>query len=95
MKIYINLLFLIATMTVFTQNSISGRITDTKNNTLIGVEVYAQELHKGTVTNKEGLYELKNIPNGKIKIIFSYLGYKTVSKTLIISSEKKSSKYQS
>mgnify|MGYP001157314630 FL=1 len=89
MKIYINLLFLIATMTVFTQNSISGRITDTKNNTLIGVEVYAQELHKGTVTNKEGLYELKNIPKGKIKIIFSYLGYKTVSKTLIISSEKK------
>lgn len=89
MKLYINLLFLIATVPVFAQNSLSGKITDIKNNALVGVEVYAQELHKGAVSNKEGSYELKNIPNGKIKIIFSYLGYKTVSKTFIISSEKK------
>jgi iron complex outermembrane receptor protein len=76
-----------AFISVNAQNSISGKITDTKNNALIGVEIYAQELHKGTITKEGGFYELKNVPNGKIKLTFSYLGYKTVSKILEIYSE--------
>ena len=76
-----------AFISVNAQNSISGKITDTKNNALIGVEIHAQELHKGTITKEGGFYELKNVPNGKIKLTFSYLGYKTVSKILEIYSE--------
>ncbi|AQS93353.1 TonB-dependent receptor [Polaribacter sp. BM10] len=82
MKTYLKLLFLMAFISVNAQNSISGKITDTNNNALIGVEIHAQEIHKGTITNNDGFYELKNIPNGKIKLTFTYLGYKTVSKNV-------------
>lgn len=76
-----------AFVSVNAQNSISGKITDTQNNALIGVEIYAQELHKGTITKDDGSYELKNVPKGKIKLTFIYLGYKTTSKTLAITSD--------
>lgn len=89
MKRYIKLLFLIAFISVNAQNSISGKIKDTQNNALIGVEIYAQEIHKGTISKEDGFYELKNIPNGKIKLTFRYLGYKTVSKSLAFNSENK------
>lgn len=78
-----------AFISVNAQNSISGKITDTQNNALIGVEIHAQELHKGTTTKEDGSYELKNVPNGKLKLTFRYLGYKTISKTLLISSKNK------
>lgn len=89
MKTYIKLLFLIAFVSVNAQNSISGKITDTKNTPLNGVEIYAQELHKGTITKDDGSYLLKNIPNGKIKITFKYLGYKTVIKTVDFNNDNK------
>jgi iron complex outermembrane receptor protein len=75
-KIVINILLLIGCFSVSAQNSISGKITDVSNNPLFGVEIYAPELHKGTTSDKEGNYMLTNTPNGKIKIIYSYLGYK-------------------
>jgi len=87
MKTYIKLLFLIASITTSAQNNISGKITNTQNNALIGVEIYAQELHKGTISKNEGFYELNNIPNGTIKLTFSSLGFKTVSKTVTLNSE--------
>ncbi len=71
------------------QNSISGKVTDSKNNPLFKVEVYAPEIHKGTITNEEGSYILNNIPKGKIKITFLYLGYKSVSKIIDLSSKNK------
>lgn len=83
-----------AIASVNAQNSISGKITDTHNNALIGVEIYAQELHKGTVTKGDGSYELKNVPNGKIKLIFRYLGYKTISKNLVIASDNLTLNFQ-
>ncbi|WP_339662590.1 TonB-dependent receptor [uncultured Polaribacter sp.] len=87
MKTYINLLFLVTVFAVNAQNSISGKVTDNSNNPLSGVEIYAQEIHKGTTTNEDGTYILKNIPKGKIKITFTYLGYKISSKTIDFNSK--------
>ncbi|MCI2227972.1 TonB-dependent receptor [Polaribacter sp. MSW13] len=90
MKIYINLLLIvIVSFSVNAQNSISGKITDTENNPLIGVGIYAQEIHKGTTSKEDGNYILNNIPSGKIRITFSYLGYKTISKIIEFKSENK------
>jgi iron complex outermembrane receptor protein len=82
----VSLLF-ISCYTAIAQNSISGNIVDTKNNPLIGVEIYAAELHKGTVTDINGNYTLKNLPNGKVKITFSYLGYQTQNKVIEFTSK--------
>ena len=87
MKTFIKLLLLVAGFSVNAQNSISGKITDTNNNPLSSVEIYAQEIHKGTTTDENGTYILRNIPKGKIKITFTYLGYKSVTKTIVINTK--------
>ncbi|MEA3505650.1 MAG: TonB-dependent receptor, partial [Bacteroidota bacterium] len=62
-----------------------GRITDkTSNQSLPSANVYLPEQQKGTLTDNNGSYNLNNLPKGKIKIQFSYIGYKTIIKTLLI-----------
>ncbi len=87
MKLFIKLLFLVGFVSLSAQNKLSGKVTDMQNKPLFGVEIYATELHKGTITDENGEYILKNIPSGYIKISFSYLGYHTEIKTVESSSE--------
>ncbi len=67
------------------QNQIKGKVTDINNKPLVGASVYLPELNKGTITNHEGEYLITNIPNGKIKIQFSFVGYNTEIRTIEIS----------
>jgi len=67
------------------QNQIKGKVTDINNEPLIGATVSLPELNKGTITNETGEYLITNIPNGKIKIQFSFIGYNTEIKTIKIS----------
>ncbi|MGC8859567.1 MAG: TonB-dependent receptor [Ignavibacteria bacterium] len=67
------------------QNQIKGKVTDINNKPLIGASVFLPELNKGTITNQAGEYLISNIPNGKIKIQFSFVGYNTEIKTIEIS----------
>lgn len=64
------------------QNHISGIITDTQNQPLPGVSVYAPELHKGTTTDRNGKYELNNLPNGSLRLGFTFMGYSTQNKNI-------------
>ena len=57
------------------QNKISGTITDQNQQVLSGVNVFIPELNKGTVSNSEGVFELKNLPDGNFKIQYSFVGY--------------------
>ena len=66
------------------QNQIKGKVTDVNNEPLIGASVFLPELNKGTITNQAGEYLISNIPNGIIKIQFSFVGYNTEMKTIDI-----------
>jgi iron complex outermembrane receptor protein len=66
------------------QNTISGIVTDAKKQPLVGVSIYAPELHKGTSTDGNGNYTLSNLPNGKIKLTFAYIGFATQNKTITL-----------
>ncbi|HMM12341.1 MAG TPA: TonB-dependent receptor [Bacteroidales bacterium] len=57
------------------QNRVSGKITDQDHNPLMGVSIFVPDMNKGTTSNMHGAYVLSNLPNGKIKIQFSMLGY--------------------
>jgi iron complex outermembrane receptor protein len=87
MKSYIKFLFLIGFISVNAQNSISGIITSANKTPLYGVEIYSAQLHKGTTTDTAGNFVLMNIPNGKINLKISYLGYKTILKKIVISNK--------
>lgn len=55
--------------------TISGYVTDaTSAETLIGANVHELMQKQGTATNPYGFYTL-TLPEGKVELIFSYLGY--------------------
>jgi len=89
MKIYIFILFLIGlSLVAHSQNKLSGKITNSQNEPLLGVTVYIGELQKGTSTNENGDYELLNLPNNAIKITVAFIGFKTQVKTIALSAKE-------
>jgi iron complex outermembrane receptor protein len=80
-KIIITLILGFSTI-LYAQNTVSGKITDKKNLPIIGVSIYAPELHNGTSTDENGNYTLTNIPNGKVKLTFEFIGFTTQNKTI-------------
>tara|TARA_R110001592_G_scaffold85244_2_gene251754 strand:+ start:100 stop:2313 length:2214 start_codon:yes stop_codon:yes gene_type:complete len=89
MKTILKALFLLGCITVTAQNNLSGTVTDIHKEPLIGVEIYTTEYHKGTVTDENGKYSLKNLPNGKVKISFSFIGFETQTKIIEFNSKNK------
>ncbi len=64
------------------QNTLSGIVTGKNNQPIKGVSVYASELHKGTATDENGKYVFTNLPNGNLKLTFTFVGYGTQNKTI-------------
>jgi hypothetical protein len=64
------------------KHTISGVVTDVKTGeTLLGATVYVKNTSIGTVTNQYGFYSL-TITSGKQDIVFSYIGYETIVKSI-------------
>jgi len=66
------------------QNTISGKVTDQNGNPMVGANVFLSEQNKGTVTGQNGVYKIENLPNGKMKIQFSFIGFSTEMKTTVL-----------
>ncbi|WP_367756662.1 TonB-dependent receptor [Flavobacterium sp. WC2430] len=64
------------------QNSVSGTVLNLANQPIKGVSVSAPELHKGTTTDANGKYSLTNLPNGDLKLDFTFVGFTTQNKTI-------------
>lgn len=69
------------------QNKITGKVKDQNNVPLAGARIYVPDMNKGTVANKDGDYELANLPKGRIKIQFSFLGYTNRIETVELKGE--------
>lgn len=79
-------LFLILNLGVFAQEkyTISGNLNDAENGEgLIGASVKVADQAKGTVTNVYGFYSL-TLPKGTYKILYSYLGFETITKEVVL-----------
>jgi len=91
MKIIINiscLLFLGIAAIKGQTNSISGKVSS-NGEVLPFVNVYLKKTKQGTSTNKNGFFELKNIPNGTYTIVASSIGYKFKSKKITLIGNQK------
>lgn len=77
-KFYI--LTLLITTSFFAQ--IKGKITDDKGQPLSYVSVNIQNAYTGTTSNEKGEYELFLKNKGEHTLLFQYLGFKTVKKTI-------------
>ncbi|HEY9123084.1 MAG TPA: carboxypeptidase-like regulatory domain-containing protein, partial [Bacteroidales bacterium] len=66
-------------------NNIKGKVIDQDSLPLQGASVVIPELNKGAITDENGHYELSNLPNGKLKVQFSFVGYNNVIETVDLS----------
>ena len=62
--------------------TISGYLKDAKNGeVLIGATILVKELNTGTTANVYGFYSI-SIPKGKYSLVYNYVGYQSVTKTI-------------
>jgi outer membrane receptor for ferrienterochelin and colicins len=63
---------------VFGQNTFKAVVKDSETKeTLIGATAVVQGTTNGASADVNGMIEIKNIPDGKQTIVFSYIGYET------------------
>ncbi|MCR5036614.1 MAG: TonB-dependent receptor [Bacteroidales bacterium] len=89
-RFYILLIFnLLTTITVFAQSGIFGVVKDEDTGeALVGAAIYNDSLQIGTVTDFNGYYNLQLQP-GVYTIRYSYLGFTTVEKFVVIDNSRK------
>ncbi|GAB5562953.1 MAG: DUF5686 and carboxypeptidase regulatory-like domain-containing protein [Winogradskyella sp.] len=63
---------------------VTGTITDTNQQPLPFVNILIENTYKGITTNDDGYYELDITQPNTYTIVYTYLGYKTVKKTVAI-----------
>ncbi|MDD4109336.1 MAG: SusC/RagA family TonB-linked outer membrane protein, partial [Prolixibacteraceae bacterium] len=61
---------------IIQQHTVSGRVTDERNQPLPGVTILVKETTQGTITNNDGEYTLTNVPDNAI-LVYSFVGMKS------------------
>ena len=80
MKSFLLALLLGFSIVATAQNKVIGVVTDAQNKTIPGVNISIPEIHKETISDINGKYQFTDLPSGSFKIIFSYIGFSTVTK---------------
>lgn len=88
-KIKILSILLLLCSIINAQNRITGKVTDSDSLPLPGATVYIHELNKGTITDINGDYIINNVPDGKLNIQYSFMGYGNVIQTIVLNKSDK------
>ncbi len=82
MKSFLYALLLGFSIVATAQNKVSGTLTNKQNEAISGATIAIPELHKETISDENGKYLFHNLPNGKFKMVFSYIGFTTQTKEI-------------
>ena len=74
--------FIFLPFLLLAQNTLIGKIVDENKEGLFSANVFITELSKGGVTNFDGVFEIKNIPDGSYNVKVTYLGYKPINQSV-------------
>jgi len=77
---FLTLLYLLSFGFANGMQSITGKVTDSEGEALIGVAIQIEGTSNGTITNISGNYSLS--ANDGDVLVYSYIGYKTVKRTV-------------
>ena len=70
--------------------TLSGKVFDSENKTsLVGASVYIHDLKLGAVSDSVGNYQITGLPSGTFLVEVSYVGYKTITKDVVINGDTK------
>ena len=59
------------------QSEISGKVTDTRGNVIVGANVYLEGTYDGSTTNDQGGFKFSTSEEGTQTLVISYLSYET------------------
>jgi len=88
MKFLLFIFTLYCTSLCVAQNVIKGKVKTEDNSPLQGCTVLIMQANKvtgGTVTDKKGNFELKDVPSGEYICKISMVGFKTVKHSFVLS----------
>ncbi|MCF0038891.1 TonB-dependent receptor [Dyadobacter fanqingshengii] len=74
MKLFYYLLLLISPL-AYSQNTVSGKITDKKGNALPGANVFLKGTYDGTTTDANGLFSFQTTEKDTATLAATYVGY--------------------
>ena len=81
------LLFAVNTI-IYSQDQLNGTITDaTSGEPIFSANIFFPKLEKGTMTDLDGKFSLKNLPQGNYKMVVSSIGYTTFTQEISLPSE--------
>lgn len=83
------LLFVVCLLATFLSNaqekfSLKGKITNEMGEPISGANVYVKSIKRGVSSDDFGNYNIKGIAKGTYKINISFIGFKTIDKTIAI-----------
>ncbi len=86
--VYLNIFLLILTAQTAAQSfSIRGKVTDSNNDPLFGVNIILTGTKTGTSSDEKGNYIIENLINGDYNLEFSAVGYEDVLRNITLKSE--------
>ncbi|MFY9242785.1 MAG: TonB-dependent receptor [Polaribacter sp.] len=88
MKRILFLVFSIIQFSTIAQITISGKVTDSKSNPILGANVYLDGTYDGTSSNEIGEFSFKTSETGVHTLVVSFLSFETYIKTADVSSLK-------
>lgn len=71
----LTILYILSGSAIFAQNNVFFRIGGTGGEPLVGVTIVVENGSHGTITNREGKADLRDLPNGKVKVMISHIGF--------------------
>ncbi|MBZ9729940.1 TonB-dependent receptor [Salegentibacter sp. JZCK2] len=85
LKLYFIIFFLGWSVPLMAQSSdITGKIYGSDNKPLLGINILIPEINKGTVSDKNGEYHLKNLRHGSYSLKVTGLGFSAIVKNIEI-----------
>lgn len=88
MKQILCILFLVSQFTLTAQTTISGKVTDSKKQPIIGASVYLDGTYDGTSTNEKGEFSFPTSEKETQTLVISFISFETYIKTEDVSSLK-------
>lgn len=88
MKQILCILFLVSQFTLTAQTTISGKVTDSQKQPIIGASVYLDGTYDGTSTNEKGEFSFPTSEKETQTLVISFISFETYIKTEDVSSLK-------
>src|SRR5699024_4924579 len=81
-NIFFSLVVIVSITSGYSQNNLTVKITSKNTGEPVLATIYIHQLEKGTDSDFDGNYELKNIPNGNFEVIVSAMGYNSLTQKI-------------